>query len=255
MSLVPSPFKFTGRAIRFTDGSVSRGLTKVIKKHFVPSFKYKNMVGRDILLNKSTLSYAKARTRGKQVDAALTQYCTTGKQASDLPEVHAIVRTLTNRNLELIATQYAVAWPQARLGTQLDLVAKHKETGRIVVIEIKTGCHYRRCSTKQGTIIHLGCPEKRVTDAPLHQHQLQVQLGRFLLGKTLNRPEKDFDLLLIYADMNGAVEAFSQKDIIIPLQTSEETQNVLLFTGPIRTTRKRHTSYKMTSKRKRHKLT
>ena len=108
------------------------------------------------------------------------------------------------------------------------------KNGRFVVVEIKTGSAYRhvRSSTKL-----VGYPE--VWNCMLSHHQIQVSLGRFLLAKTLDSNELDYDVLLLYVNNDGTIDAYDDTNIAIPKQTSEKVQKLLLDSRDRQTCKKR----------------
>jgi hypothetical protein len=180
-----------------------RGITKVIKKYLVPSYRFK------LLKNRPTgkLGYTAARRRGIRVDAELKQFVTQQK-IPQLLESKSVLTFLQKHQIELQYSQYPVAWPAARLWTKIDLVGTLH--GRVIVIEIKTGCLYRKCHTETGKVYSTD-----VTDSPEHQHQLQTCFHRLLLCKTLSLTEADVDMLLLYVEDDGKIHSSFGKEFSI----------------------------------------
>jgi len=227
MSLKVSPFRFVRRCVTFDDGTVSRGLTKVIKQVFSARYSYRAVVRNDAARHThgSSIKY------GKAVDRELTRWVRFGEVPN---KTHAgkIVEYFEANDLVAVGAQYTVAWPDARLATQLDLVLRDERTQRLVVVEIKTGSVNRHIGTGKDLVGHPG-----VSNCLLHQHQLQVALGRFLLARTCGTSEADYDTLLLYANTDATIDVY--RDTRIPGVTSEKVQSLLLSTAQDRTTRKR----------------
>ena len=173
-----------------------RGVTTVIKKHLVPSYRFKLLKNRPV----GKLRYIAARRRGIRVDTELKKVVNDHKKPL-LLQTKFILEFLEQHKIKLLYSQYPVAWPAARLWTKIDLVGILD--GRVIVIEVKTGCLYRKCHTDTGRIY-----STEITDSPEHQHQLQTCFHRLLLCKTLrNLRETDVDMLLLYVEDDGTVHS------------------------------------------------
>jgi hypothetical protein len=168
------------------------GITKVIKRAFAPHFKFKNL--QHVPRNKGGLKKRAARRRGKQIDAELEQYVltqTTPKRTCK--ETHLVLAKLDEMGLKLTNAQLYVANEGLNMCAFIDLVALRTETNTPVVIEIKRGCHYKLCSTLNGS---LKFHEPHVTDCLQNQHQMQALLGKMLYEKNHGKCE----CCLIYVD-------------------------------------------------------
>ncbi len=175
--------EWSGRGVTFlSTGKRSKGVHKTIKCLFAPNFNYKNLKHKP--LNKGGLPLRAAKRRGKLIDKQLLH---TSKRP--VSEVKTLLTKFKELNLEIIHKQYTVANEQTRLATPIDLIVKHKTTNKIYLVEIKYGCHYRNCF-----IGDLKYQDKKTNDCLLHQHQLQILIGRWLYG------QENIGVLLIYLD-------------------------------------------------------
>jgi hypothetical protein len=212
VSLLGKPvthFIFKSRSVYFGQKRWSRGVTKVIKNVFVPGYKYQNIRGR----HKCTRGLVKRKSlrRGHLVDTVLQEWANGKPLRCRIKEPKAVVSYFNQCGWVPISSQLVVAWPEARIATKLDLVLHDPILDKVIVVEIKTGCHYRRCSTSTGTIKHMG--PTAISDAPLHQHQLQALIGKQLLLKTYALDQiQSVEALLLYVSVDGEVEVFREPD-------------------------------------------
>ena len=156
-----------------------RGITKAIKTTFAPHWKFKQL--QHVPRNVGGLRKRAACRRGKLLDRELSQFALTGPDASFCAETQLVIAKLNELRLTLTHTQVYVSDADWKLCTHIDLLAVDQTTGQHVVIETKRGCHYRRCSTKSGS---LKFHDAHVTDCLENQHQLQALLGKMLFERT-----------------------------------------------------------------------
>ena len=241
---VDSPYIFNNRAVRFPGIGPSRGVSKVIKHVFARTYKHAKITNRP-KPNVGGLKLRQACSRGKSVDSGLTKFYTHGTR-SRLVEVNTLIKVFESLGLECVETQSVVAWPEARLATQLDLLMFNKTTKRLVVVEVKCGSVARRCATATGTLLTM----PQINDCLLHQHQLQTLLGRYLLAKTYPKViENNVEMLLVYVQPDGSTEVFKNVDFTVRTMT-DGIIAALLSTTDVRTTRKRRRTTKKSTKKK-----
>jgi hypothetical protein len=101
-----------------------------------------------------------------------------------------------------------VAWREGRIATMIDLVLYDETQEEIIIVEIKSGCEYRNLSTGS-KLKHL---KENVTDAPVHQHQLQVVLGKELFRRTYPECKKQVRALLVYVSKEGDLDVIEEED-------------------------------------------
>jgi hypothetical protein len=211
VNLPSTPYSISGRCIRIK-GKPVRGLTKTIKKLFAPTFQFSKIKGRKS--NVGGLSFRKARRRGKNVDLVLAKWIHQKKKTiyTKLKEARAIIQFLLP--YQPLASQFCVAWEEAMIACPLDLLLYNPSTKNFLVVEIKTGCCNRRCSTLHGFLHNIGIKNK-VSNSLLHQHQLQTLLGAHLFTKTTGLT--NVETLLLYANDKGEVEACHGSDFEVQL--------------------------------------
>jgi len=156
-----------------------KGITTVIKKVFVPHFKFKKL--RNVPKNVGGLRKRAACRRGKLLDKELSEFAKTGLSDLFCVETHLVIEKLTALNLKVIDTQVYVCDTELKICAYIDVLAIDQSSGQHIIIETKRGCHYRLCSTKNGVLKFHG---EMVTDCMQHQHQLQALLGKMLYEKT-----------------------------------------------------------------------
>jgi len=161
------------------------GITKLIPKVFAPTWRFKDLKWKP--KNIGGLKKRAAKKRGNRIDSELNGEVLFEKTC---PETKLIYKVLHDMKLDIVATQMYVK--QGSLKTFLDMVVRHQETGQQYIIEIKRGCEYRRCGTQDGI---LRFQNKTLNDCLLHQHQMQVLIGRWLFGD-----ENRTGVLLIYVN-------------------------------------------------------
>jgi hypothetical protein len=150
------------------------GVTKLIKKIFVPHFKFKNL--RKMPRNIGGYTKRKARQQGKRVDKELSEFLAHGTNPRFCAETKHVIEKLAEKNLRLVNTQVYISNSDLNMCVYIDLIAVD-QSGTFVIIEIKRGFQYRLCSTKNG---FLKFHSPGVTDCFQNQHQLQSLLGKIL---------------------------------------------------------------------------
>ena len=194
--------QFKHRRLYGDDGRVLRGLSKVVRKVFAPNYKFSRLRGRPRAV--SSLTFRAARRRGLCVDRALGRWADgSAVRTSRLVEVKTLLALFAARQYRPLSSQTLVSWPAARLGTKLDLVLLDTTTNRTVVVEVKTGCHYRHCAV--ATLIGT----KDVSDCALHQHQLQAQMGAWMFCRGWQQAVTA-DAMLVYVDAQGRCDVYDQ---------------------------------------------
>jgi hypothetical protein len=217
-------YLFKSRSVYFGHKRWSRGVTKVIQKVFCPSFVFKKIKRGSYVPG---LTKRKAKKRGHLVDQIIENWVLGKPTRCRILEPRSIINIMEELEWVPIASQLVVAWPEARLATKIDLVVYCETTNKIIVVEIKTGCGYRRCSTPNGFLHHL---RPKVSNAPIHQHQLQIILGKELLARTYpNWSRNNIEAVLIYVSTDGELELIREHEFSFTYSTIVE--NILLNTA------------------------
>ena len=229
-----SPYTFINRAVRFPGIGPSRGTTKVIKQIFCPHFHASRMRNRP--KNIGGLNYKQARNRGKAVDRGLSRWVCGQTPVSSLTEVKELIKwfQLNHPSWKPVQTQYVVACPIERLATQVDILMYCTILKRFIIVEVKTGCLARRCTTLPPNTI-VGSAD--VSHTLLHQHQLQTLISKHLFEHT--HPEHiGAKMLLIYVTEKGMIEAIDQSQFFAQ-SLPDNLIEMLVQTRDCRTTKKR----------------
>lgn len=154
------------------------GLTKLIKKVFVPDYKFKNL--EKVAKNPGGLKKRAACRQGKLIDKQLTQTVSKIPNTILCKQTTLVLNKLKELNFTLTKSQVYVVNESLKLCTFIDLVALDETTQQEVIIEIKSGCHYRLCSTKNG---FMKFQKEPTTNCLQNQHQLQALFGKYLYDK------------------------------------------------------------------------
>jgi hypothetical protein len=181
------------------------GITKLIPRVFAPSYRFKSL---KVPRNPGGLKKRAAKRRGKRLDAELAS----DQQTRTCAETKLIRTTLDSLQLDIVETQKMVQHQQ--LKTFLDLVVKHRITNKSFVVEIKRGCHYRRCATPTGKLLH---QTSVLSDCLLYHHQLQALIGRWIAQQEVN-----WGVILIYVDQEK-VEIFKDAEFEARLTDAGKT--------------------------------
>ena len=183
------PLHFRGR----------RGVTVVIRRVFARSFRFAKLQGPR---PRRCLSRRGARSAGKRLDALVTRWASGRALGRVTPGMRALMRACSDRGWVPVGAQVPVVWPAARLATCIDLVLHDAARDRLVVVEVKSGCAYRHLH--HGYLSHI---RPRVTNSPLHQHQLLTVLGKELLARTYPHwARSSIDMALVYVADDGTID-------------------------------------------------
>jgi len=218
-----STYKWATRSVYFGNKRWSRGVTKVIQGVFAPDFRFKKLPRGHCATG---LPKRQAKRRGHAIDRTLDQWANgLSTSRSRLKEPIALIREFESYGWRPVRSQLTVAWPDARIGTRIDLVLYDATRHKIIVVEVKSGCGYRRKS--HGMLRHL---VPRVSNAPLHQHQLQVLLGKELLARTYPAwIRTEIECVLVYIASNGELELLREESFDVQYSTRVDT--ILLNTA------------------------
>jgi hypothetical protein len=211
------------RSVYFGNKKWSRGVTTVIKKVFAPSYRYKK-------LKRGTYSVGlpnrQAKRRGHAIDGTLDKWANgLSISRSRLKEPRALINTFEEHGWKPVCSQLVVAWPTARLATKIDLVLHDAAQNKMIVVEIKSGCGYRRNS--HGNLRHI-LPS--VSNAPLHQHELQCLFGKKMLTSTYPKWTcANIVCVLAYVSIDGIVELVMETEFAV--QYTQRIENILINTA------------------------
>lgn len=203
MSVLGTPatlYVWKTRSVYFGAKRWSRGVTRTIRRLFVPDYQFRKLKR---VRGSTGLPKRKAKRRGHAIDRTLEQW-SNGQSIGRcrIKEPRALISAFTELGWKPIGSQVVVAWPAARIATRLDLVLFDAERHKVIVVEIKSGCLYRRES--HARMRHVRPP---VSNAPINQHQLQTLLGRELFIRTYPHWDtSDVDCVLVYVTPDCSVE-------------------------------------------------
>ena len=216
-------YEWKGRSVSFGNGRWSRGLTTVIRAVFAPTYRFKKLCRTTC---PGGLRLRAAKRRGRAIDEALARWVQTPTTyRSTLNEPDVLIRLFTGHGWLPVDAQLVVAWPDARLATRIDLVLYDPGRNMLVVVEMKSGCAYRRVA--HGTL-HNVVPI--TSNAPLHQHQLQALLGKELLLQTYPKWTRSaVEAVVVYVTTAYQVELVREPDFGVVY--SPHVQRALLRTA------------------------
>ena len=219
-------YVWKNRSVYFGKRIWSRGVTKTIRRIFASSYRFSQLRRRRKSQEHVGLPRRQAKRRGQAIDRTLAQWVNgQSLTRTRIQEPAVLLKVFAKHGWTPIGSQVVVAWPAARLATCIDLVLYDAQAERVVVVEIKSGCLYRRES--HGHLAHV---HPKVTNAPLHQHQLQAVLGKELLVRTYpqwNRSQ--VECVLLYVTHELATELVREGDFGV--QYSQRIQDILLRTA------------------------
>ena len=212
-----------GRSVYFGNGSWSRGVTNVIRSIFAPSYRF-NKLKRERSTGGRCMKYAKRH--GRAIDNALYRWVYNPlRYRSSLKESNTLVALFKTHGWVAVSSQLVVAWRSARIATKIDLVLYDVCTNKLLVIEIKSGCSYRRVS--HGVLSRI---RPCVSNAPIHQHQLQVLIGKELLIRTYPKwTTENVEAILIYVASDGEIELIRESEFAVSY--TSDISAVLLSTS------------------------
>lgn len=202
------------------------GITEVIKKKFAPTYKYKKLIS--VPKNPGGLKKRAAQRRGKRLDLEIFNISKDKLQRKPCAETKNLLNKLKEMDLEIVESQKYVALNH--LNTYIDLIVKDK-SNKLYICEIKRGCHYRLCSTKDGKLKY---QSKNLSDCPLYQHQMQTLIGRWLY-QTSQKTSEPIGVLLFYIDESN-IEVFTEEQFMATL--TQEGCQVLMDMSNNQKTRK-----------------
>lgn len=216
-------YKWVTRSVYFGAKRWSRGVTKVVKSVFAPDYRFTKLKRGQCATG---LPKRQAKRRGHAIDRVLEQWAHgLPTHRSRLKEPKTLIQTFESHGWHPVSSQLTVAWPDARIGTRIDLVLYDSERHKIVAVEVKSGCGYRRKS--HGMLRHLF---PRVSNAPLHQHQLQILLGKELLARTYPAwARADIECVLVYISPDCEVELLREESFDV--QYTPKIDIILLNTA------------------------
>lgn len=218
-------YVFNRRSVYFGEKKWSRGVTTVIKKIFASSYTYKKLRMKHVCAKGLKKNHAKRR--GMLVDSIIEKWVSGQTIKCRIYEPRMLIRKFESMSWIPVASQLVVAYETARLATKIDLILYDELENILRIIEVKTGYHYRRCSTKNGTLMHI---RPVVDNSPLHQHQLQALIGKWLFLKTYPQWEnKSVESVVVYVSTEGQIEMITEQDFQVKFSTIVE--NVLIRTA------------------------
>jgi hypothetical protein len=195
----------------------------VIKDVFAPGFRYTKLKRGHCAVG---LRKRQAIRRGHAIDRVLDTWASgLSTKRSRIREPKTLIQTFDTHGWIPLSSQLTVAWPEARIATKIDLVLHDAMRDKVMVVEIKSGCGYRRKS--HGMLGHV---VPSVSNAPLHQHQLQVLLGKELFARTYTKWSRtDIECVLVYISHECEVELIREEAFSVLY--SPEIDTVLLKTA------------------------
>lgn len=178
------------------------------------------------------------RTRSKKVKTKLLSL------AENMhPFTRSFLRVMVHKQWVPVAAQVVVASGTARIGTAIDVVVAHaSKPHKHILIEIK--CGYYRYLKRYSAQLHK--PYQELTNCPLYQFMLQLEVGR-LLYRRQHRTQKAEECYVVVLHEYGS-HCYRLGDKIT--QHSSELWRILVETASqtkhMRTEAKRmaHDSYK-----------
>lgn len=209
MSVLGTPvsrYVWKTRSVYFGAKRWSRGVTTLIHRLFVPDYQFRKLRR---VREGTGLPKHLAKRRGHTIDRTMQRW--TNSQSIGrcrIKEPRALISTFGDLGWVPIGSQVVVAWPAARLATRLDLVMLDVARHKVIVVEIKSGCLYRRES--HGRMHHV---RPHVSNAPINQHQLQTLLGRELFLRTYPQWDPcDVECALVYVTPDCTIEMIYGND-------------------------------------------
>lgn len=216
-------FKRCGkRGVRFdTTKRRSKGVTKVLTHVFFPAYCVQHLRG-PVVPNIGGLRLRAARQRGRLLDRQLATMAGDTLLLRPPPrackETKLILAFVRERGYYIEHAQHTVGYAPWRLATDLDLVLRKLDGTHRIVVEVKSGCLYRRRIVPGVTSRYL---EPTVSVSPLHVHQLQALIGKRLLALCDTTIEVG-GAWLLYVDLVHGVEGIEEKDFGVRWSTGTE---------------------------------
>ena len=183
-----------------------RGITKVIRTLLAPKFKYSKLHKRVVV--KHGLRRRAALMRGKKIDKELGDFFEKNIPCT-LMESKAVSSFLKGHDYRFLHAQYHVTSTCLRIQTKIDLLMTKEE--KTFLVEVKSGSASRYCKTKPMTFLY----GTSFDDCLFHQHQLQCVFSKYMyMQNNPNVKVSTIEMLLIYTDAKGQIEAFSSSDFL-----------------------------------------
>jgi hypothetical protein len=218
-------FQFKNRSVYFGNKSWSRGVTTVIKNVFATAYTYNKLRMRHVC--PKGLRKRRAVRRGHIIDNTIDRWVNGLSLKCRVKEPRMLIQLFESLAWKPIASQLVVAYPEARIATKIDIVLYDTRRDTLLIVEVKSGCHYRRCTTKDGTLQHI---RPIVNDSPLHQHQLQSLIGKLLFLKTYPHwSALSVESVVVYVSTSGDTELLMESDFDV--QYSSVIEKVILRTA------------------------
>lgn len=111
------------------------------------------------------------------------------------------MQALKDYNIIPIESEVPIISKTIDYGTALDIVGKCKNTGKYVIISIKTG--YYNNTVNKSTIENMSQPLQDITNSPYNHHQLQALVERAIVKYDYNTTIADYYILYLDNDVFG----------------------------------------------------
>jgi len=111
-----------------------------------------------------------------------------------------IIRVLSVRDLRPIQSQVVVCHEELRIGTAADLICRHNKTGRITILEIKTGYdgYYFHHTTH-----NMLSPFTKMNDSPHNQHMIQLALTMSMYARVYGLKIQNLEAYVVRSYAGG----------------------------------------------------
>jgi Holliday junction resolvasome RuvABC endonuclease subunit len=180
-------------------GVCMRGLTVALKKTFYPHYLYRNAKLQPDFAAKSQApvkgiksTWVSGMTLGRRVDREISGGIPYDKACD---ETKNVLDYLKKKQFSIVATQVAVAIPDLRVGTKVDLLVRDAQD-KLLVIEVKTGYLQYKYKHSEKNMLP---PFQYFTDCVFNQHRMQLYFGGVLWNQTY--PEHTYDkAILLYVN-------------------------------------------------------
>lgn len=139
--------------------------------------------------------------RGTKVDDQLSKLVNGGKlaimrQKSMFKLTRMALSAMAKRGLDPVIAQRSLISEERRLGTAADIIAFHRKSNRLVVVELKCGYDHGRqaAAEKGGRPCKMQAPCSKAFDSNVHRHLAQLTVTRELLAREKETMTKVGDL-------------------------------------------------------------
>lgn len=218
-------YEFKRRSVYFGGKKWSRGVTTVIKQLFAPSYKFNKLQMKHVC--EKGLRKRHAKRRGVLVDDIIGKWVSGYHVKCRIQEPRMLIKHFELMKWLPVSSQLVVACQEARLATKVDIVLYDSPNDILRIVEVKTGYHYRRCSTRDGILRHV---RPTVNNSPLHQHQLQALIGKWLFLKTYPQwVNKHVESVVVYVSNDGCIELLLEQNFQVKF--SKCVEDVLMRTA------------------------